>query len=150
MDRFDMNKAWGEVKKAYKFQTIVVLILVVTMFILVIPRVMPPAKRGNNEVSENKQVDKVDKRDNKADKMKRIVIRMMLAGFDSHEISKLSGEYQFENSLLRSTLDSMSDKQIAEFYNINIYELNSLRRWAEERKLCKVKLLEEKINAEKK
>lgn len=53
MDRFDMNKAWGEVKKAYKFQTIVVLILVVTMFILVIPRVIPPAKRGNNEISEN-------------------------------------------------------------------------------------------------
>lgn len=149
MDKFDTNKAWGEVKKAYKFQTIVVLILVVIMFIFMIPMVIPPV-RSNNEVSENKQVDKVDKRDNKADKMKRIVIRMMLAGFDSHEISKLSGEYQFENSLLRSTLDSMSDKQIVEFYNISIYELNSLRRWAEERKLCKVKLLEEKINAEKK
>lgn len=149
MDRFDMNKAWGEVKKAYKFQTIVVLILVVTMFILVIPRVMPPAKRGNNEISENQQVKKINKKD-KVDKMKRIVIRMMLAGFDSHEISNLSGEYQFENSLLRSTLDSMSDKQIVEFYNISIYELNNLRRWAEERKLCKVKLLEEKINAEKK
>ncbi|MFU7500772.1 MAG: hypothetical protein ACJBCI_03650 [Candidatus Tisiphia sp.] len=82
--------------------------------------------------------------------MEHIVIRMMLAGFDSHKINKLSDEYQFENSLLCSTLDSMSDEQIVEFYNISIYELNSLRRWAEEKKLCKVKLLEEKINAEKK
>ncbi|MFU7500773.1 MAG: hypothetical protein ACJBCI_03655 [Candidatus Tisiphia sp.] len=58
MDKFDTNKAWGEVKKAYKFQIIVVLILVVIMFIFMIPMVIPPV-RSNNEVSENKQVDKV-------------------------------------------------------------------------------------------
>ncbi|WP_342278707.1 hypothetical protein [Candidatus Tisiphia endosymbiont of Myopa tessellatipennis] len=146
MDRFDKSKAWGEVKKAYIFQTVIILIFVAIIFSVVIPRVMPPA-RINNEVLDIKQLDR---RDNKADKMKQIVIRMILAGFDDHEISSIGAGDVFMNHSLLYDVESMSDKQIVEFYDIRIYELNSLRRWAEKRKLCKAKLLEEKINAEKK
>lgn len=134
--RFDKTKAWGDVKKGYIFQTIIALIFVALIFSVVIPRVMPPASNSNNTTA-----------------IEKVVVRMILAGFEDFEIQAIGmGVKAFHVMMdpsLRQDVESMSDKQLVEFYDIGISELNRLRGWAKEKVICKNKLRDEKISEDK-
>jgi hypothetical protein len=140
--QFDKNKAWGDVKKYYTVQSIIVLVLIGIVFSVVIPKIIPPSREEvesrRDELREvmNSSYDSGLARgreegiiEGKKAIYDEVILRMLLAGMNYSEIySLVKPDRSLVNfDRMKEELKVMSDKQIIELKNIDIIELNRLR-----------------------
>lgn len=140
--QFDKNKAWGDIKKAYIVQSVIVLVLVGIVFSYVISRVIPPSREETESRREQLREIMRDSYDEGFEAGKEsgvkeaketiyneVIFRMLLAGIGKYDIYSLVKPDTRLSDLdrIEAELKSMSDKQIIELKNMDIIELNRLR-----------------------
>lgn len=126
---FDLGKAWRDIKTAYIVNLAIVLTVVlailITMFVLI-----PSRNKSHQEGREEGRELGLTAGYNKGYETakKDIILRLIIAGIEESYVWTFTDSDPLLVSPIFRELKGMSDKQIVEFKNIDIYTFNRLRK----------------------